>query len=115
MRDVSKEKISYDLPEQSKTVNLAQPREEPKLVQIAYNLTLEEETLLLQTLSNYKDVFAWSYKDLKGVNPKIFQHTIPIKLNAEPIKPHSYMYNETFANKIKAEIDQLIEANFISV
>ena len=70
---------------QSKMINLAQPREEPKSIQIAQDLTSEEKTLLLHTLSEYRDVFAWSYKDLKGKDPKIFQHTIPIKLDAKPI------------------------------
>ena len=74
---------------------------------------MEEETLLLQTLTEYRDVFAWSYKDLKGVDPNICQHTIPMKLDAKPIKLCPYMYNKNFAYKIKAEIDQLLEANFI--
>ena len=50
---------------------------------------------------------------MKGVDPTIFQHTIPMKLEAKPVKLHLYTYNETFANKIKAELDRLIEANFI--
>ena len=36
-----------------------------------------------------------------------------MKLDAKPIKLRPYTYNETFANKIKAEIDRLIEAKFI--
>ena len=36
-----------------------------------------------------------------------------MKLDAKPIKLRRYTYNETFANKIKAEIDRLIEPNFI--
>ena len=59
------------------------------------------------------DVFAWTYKDLKGVDPNICQHTIPIKLDAKLgwLSPHTY--NETFSKKIKAKIDRLLEANFI--
>ena len=115
MREILEEKISYDLPEQSKTVNLTQSGEEAKLVQISQDLTIEEENLLLQTLIEYRDVFAWSYKNLKGVEPNICQHTIPMKLDAKPIKLRPYTYNETFTNKIKAEMDQLLEANFISM
>ena len=50
---------------------------------------------------------------MKGVDPTIYQHTIPMKLEAKLVKLRPYTYNETFANKIKAEIDRLIEANFI--
>ena len=94
-------------------MNIAQPGEESKPIKIAQDLTLEEESLLLQTLTEYRDVFAWTYKDLKGVDPTICQHTIPMKLEAKPVKLRPYTYNETFANKIKANIDRLIEANFV--
>ena len=77
------------------------------------DLSTEEEARLLKTLSKYRDVFAWTYKDLKGVDPTICQHTIPMQLEAKPVKLRPYTYNETFANKIKAELDKLIEANFI--
>ena len=74
---------SYDGPEDAKQVDLAEPGEEPKPVYIATDLTPEEEELLIDTLKEYKDVFAWSYKDLKGVDPKICQHTIPMKEDAK--------------------------------
>ena len=113
MREIPEEKISYVLPELSKIVNLARPGEESKPVKIAQDLTSKEESLLLQTLTEYRDVFAWTYKDLKGVDLTICQHTIPMKLEEKPVKLRPYTYNETFANKIKVEIDRLIEANFI--
>ena len=113
MREIPEENISYNLPELSKIVNLAQPGEESKPVKIAQDLTSKEESLIFQTLKEYRGVFAWTYKDLKGVDPTICQHTIPMKLEAKPVKLRPYTYNETFANKIKAEIDRLIEANFI--
>ena len=65
-------------------MDLALEEEEPRKVWIAMNLSLEEEALLISTLREYKDVFAWSYKDLKGVDPAICQHTIPMKDTAKP-------------------------------
>ena len=60
---------SYDGPEQAKKIDLAQPGEDPKPAYIANDLTPEEEEILVKTLREYRDVFAWSYKDLKGVDP----------------------------------------------
>ena len=57
---------SYDGPEEVKQIDLAQPGGEPKPVYVATNLQPQEEELLSKTLKQYKDVFAWSYKDLKG-------------------------------------------------
>ena len=94
-------------------MNLAEENEEPKQVWIASELEEQEEKLLIETLKNYRDVFAWSYKDLKGVDPAICQHTIPMIQDAKPTKQRPYTYNDTFARKIKEEIDKLKEAKFV--
>lgn len=67
---------------------------------------IDEEQLLVTTLKQYKYVFAWSYKDLKGVDPMIYQHTIPMKEDSKPKKQRSYTYNDNFARKIREEIDK---------
>ncbi|MCO5592031.1 hypothetical protein L7F22_046025 [Adiantum nelumboides] len=113
MRELKEPGTSYDGPEKAKKIDLAEPGEEPKLAYIATDPTEEEEQLLIATLKQYKDVFAWSYKDLKGVDPSICQHTIPLKSDAKPSRQRPYTYNETFARKIKEEIDKLKEAEFI--
>ena len=104
---------SYDGPEDAKRIDLAKLGEDPRPVYIAMDLTPKEEELLISTLNEYRDVFAWSYRDLKGVDPKICQHTIPMKDDAKPRKQRPYTYNENFAKKIKEEIDKLLEAEFI--
>src|SRR5271156_1480600 len=80
---------------------------------IATDLDPEEEEILIRTLKEYRDVFAWSYKDLKGVDPEICQHTIPMKEDAKPSRQRPYTYNDNFARRIKEEIDKLKEAEFI--
>ena len=71
--------VSYDDgPEDTKKIDIASPGEEPKPVYIAIDLCPEEEQELIQLLKEFCDVFAWSYKDLKGVDPAVCQHTIPL-------------------------------------
>ena len=65
MREPKKNE-SYDGPEDAKKIDLAEPREEPKLVYIATYLSPEEETMLIKRLQEYRNIFVWSYKDLKG-------------------------------------------------
>ncbi|MCO5612856.1 hypothetical protein L7F22_067127 [Adiantum nelumboides] len=95
---------SYDCPHQSNSVDLAQEGEEPKPVFLANDLTLEKEALLIDTLKHYRDIFAWSLKDLKEVDPTVCQHTIPMRQDAKPRKLWPY---------IKVEIDRLREVEFI--
>ena len=57
--------------------------------------------------------FEWSYKELKGIDPKICQHNIPMREDAKPLRQRPYIYNDNCANKIKEEIDKLLEGKFI--
>ena len=97
--------VSYDGQEEAKKIDLAQPGEEAKPAYISADLTAEEEERLMAFLKEYRDVFAWSYKDLKGVDPKVCQHTIPMRDDAKPSIQRPYSYNENFAKKINEEID----------
>ena len=47
------------------------------------------------------------------MDPKICQHTIPMKDDAKPSRQCPYTYNDTFAKKIKEEIDKLLATKFI--
>ena len=80
--------VSYDGQEEAKKIDLAQPGEEAKSTYISANLIAKEEEQLIALLKEYKDVFAWLYKDLKGVDPKVFQHTIPMRDDAKPSIQH---------------------------
>ena len=80
---------------------------------IATDLLPQEEDQLLATLQEYKDIFAWSYKDLKGVDPSICPHTIPMKEDAKQRKQCPYTYIDNFGQKIKENFDKLLEVEFI--
>ena len=69
---------SYDGSENSKKASLAGENEEPRQVWVPFELAKDEEKLLVETLKSYTNVFAWSYRDLKGVDCAICQHTIPM-------------------------------------
>ena len=71
IRTAQKPGESYDGLENAKKIDLAEEGEEPKPTYIAADLEPEEEELLMKTLKEFRDVFAWSYKDLKGVDPDI--------------------------------------------
>lgn len=68
---------------------------------------------MAKTLREHKDVFSWSYKNLKGVDRTLCQHTIPMKEDAKPSRQHPCTYNDTFAKKIKQKIEKLKEAKSI--
>jgi hypothetical protein len=64
-------------------------------------------------LENCHDVFAWNYKDLKGIPREICEHKIDLVANAQPIKQRQYRMNPNYALKVKEDLDKLLDAKFI--
>ena len=60
--------------------------EEPRLTFISALLTPEEEEGYLKLLVEYKDVFAWTFKEMLGLNPSIALHHLAVKKGVRPIK-----------------------------
>ena len=46
----------------------------PRNIFIARNLLPTTRTTMIALLGEYRDVFAWSYEDMKGLDPKFYQH-----------------------------------------
>jgi len=48
--------------------------------------TPAEKSTLSKLLKQYKEIFAWSYGDLKNYDTSIIQHTIPILPESKPVQ-----------------------------
>ena len=86
---------------------------EPRTISIAKNLPPSTKTELIGLLGEYKDVFAWSYDDMKGLDPKFYQHQINLATDAKPVQQRRYRMNPNYTAKVKAEIDKLLRVGFI--
>jgi hypothetical protein len=58
----------------------------PKNVKIGAQCTDEEKLKFIELLREFQDVFSWSYEDLRGFDPALIQHAIPIKEGIKPIR-----------------------------
>jgi hypothetical protein len=61
----------------------------------------------------FKDVFAWSYYDLKGIPEHIAQHKIELDTSIPPAHQARYRMNPNYAQAVKADLDKLLQAGFI--
>ena len=68
---------------------------------------------MIALLGEYRDVFAWSYEDMKGLDPKFYQHQINLATDAKPIQQRRYQVNPNYAARVKEEIDKLLKIGFI--
>jgi hypothetical protein len=85
----------------------------PKNIRVYNGLTPEQAKEWLQFFKDTQDVFAWTYKDLKGVLPDICQHQIVLEPNAKPVRQRQYRMNPKYFLMVKEEIDKLLECGFI--
>jgi hypothetical protein len=60
-----------------------------------------------------KDVFAWSYKELKGIPREICEHKIELMVDDQPIKQRQYKMNPNYALKVREDLDKLLDVKFI--
>jgi len=75
-----KRKIAETIP-----VNIGSNKDKKKLY-ILETCTEQEKERFIALFQEFKDVFVWSYADLKGFDPGIVQHAIPIKENLSPVR-----------------------------
>jgi hypothetical protein len=61
----------------------------------------------------YRDIFTWSYRDLKGIPPEVAQHTIPLIPGAKLIRQKERHMNLRLQLVVKAKLEKLLEAGFI--
>ncbi|KAA0042128.1 ty3-gypsy retrotransposon protein [Cucumis melo var. makuwa] len=95
-----------------KEVNLG-TKEEPRPTFISTQLSDNDENEYVNLLKAYKDVFAWSYKEMLGLDPKVAVHRLAIKPEHWPVKQAQRRFRPELISQIEEEVNKLIEAGFI--
>ena len=55
-------------------------------INLEINCSPAERASFIKMFKEFKDVFAWTYDDLKTYDTKIFQHIIPLKEDSKPFQ-----------------------------
>ncbi|KAL0308174.1 UNVERIFIED_CONTAM: Transposon Tf2-12 polyprotein [Sesamum calycinum] len=95
-----------------KEVNLGDI-ENPRPIYISASLTPGEEGTYIALLNEFKDVFAWSYKEVLGLDPKVAVHHLSVKKGARPVKQGQRRFRPELIPLIEGEVNKLIEVGFI--
>nr|XP_016504993.1 PREDICTED: uncharacterized protein LOC107822917 [Nicotiana tabacum] len=85
-----------------KEVNLG-TTEDSRPTYVSALLTTDEESTYVELLKEYRDVFAWSYKEMPGLDPKVAVHHLAVKKGARPVKQAQRCYRPELIPSIKAE------------
>ena len=100
--------------EETQPVNLGTD-DEPKMVQMGNTLTSFEEDALVALLKEFKEVFAWLYKDMPEIDTDIVQHYIPIDPAMKLFKQKLRRMKPEWTLKIKEEVEKQYNAGFLRV
>jgi ribonuclease HI/uncharacterized protein YehS (DUF1456 family) len=87
--------------------------DEPRPIFVSALLTPAEEKEYLELLTEYKDVFAWTYKEMPGLDPRVAVHRLAIKQEARPVKQAQRRFRLELLPQIEAEVNKLEKAGFI--
>jgi len=77
------------------------------------NLSAEYKADLVNLLKEYVDCFAWEYHEMPGLSRDLVEHRLPIKAGFRPYKQPVRHFNPIIYDRIKTEINRLLNAGFI--
>ena len=72
--------------------------------------TIESITKLLH---KYNDLFPTMFTEMKGIAGELGEMNIPLRHEARPVRQRPYRLNPIYKQKVKVEIDRMLEAGII--
>jgi hypothetical protein len=94
------------------SLNIGTPNS-PKNVKTGAQCTDEEKLKFTKLLREFKYVFSWSYEDIRGFDPDLIQHAIPIKEGIKLVRKKQRPINLALEATIRKELEKLLKAGII--
>jgi hypothetical protein len=75
----------------------------------------DEQTMesITELLHEYNDLFPTTFTEMKGIEGELGEMKIPLRAEERPIRHRPYRLNPIYNQKVKAEIDKMLEAGII--
>jgi hypothetical protein len=68
---------------------------------------------ITELLHEYQDLFPTKFTEMKGIKGPMGEMRIPLKPDAMPVKQRPYRLNPKYKEKVKIELDRMLEAGII--
>ena len=85
----------------------------PKFVNLGKCCLLTERDKFISLFKQYKDVFAWTYQELKTYDTSIIKHVVPIKAGVKPYQQPLRKMHPKLEPLIQSEVKKLLDARII--
>jgi ribonuclease HI len=93
-------------------VNLG-TNENPQYINLGLVCSKQEKDACIKLFKEFKDVFAWTYEDLKTFDPNIIQHVIPMKPQTLPFQQKLRKMHPKLEPTVQKELNKLLGAKII--
>jgi ribonuclease HI len=87
--------------------------ENPECINLGLGCSKQEKASFVKLFKEFKDVFAWTYDDLKTFDPNIIQHEIPMKPQTLPFQQKLRKMHPKLEPTVKKELNKLLSAKII--
>jgi hypothetical protein len=77
-------------------------------------LQKKERKELISLVYEYRDVFAFTYDELKAYHEDVIQHTIPLKEDTKPFRQKLTQINPKLAPMVQKELQKMLAAGIIA-
>jgi hypothetical protein len=86
---------------------------EPRIVKLSKYLPPEMKRKYTDLLRRYKDVFSWSYNELKTYDTSVIEHKIPLKPGVKPFRQKLRQMNPILLLVVEKEVKNLLYKKII--
>ena len=94
-------------------VDLGSGSQELRPISISASLTEKKKSELMLLLKEFKDVFAWDYSEMPGLDPGLVAHTLNVDPKAKPVAQPARIFHTEIERQIVREVQKLLAAGFI--
>jgi hypothetical protein len=99
--------------EELEVINLSNDPNVSKPISISKSLSAEERKCLIDLLHEYKDVFAWDYHEMPGIDPGLVAHSLNVEPGTRPVVQPMRTFHTEVEAQITQEVKKLLAAGFI--
>ena len=96
-------------------VNLAKEGENEKPVKMGENFPKDTKHELIALLKEFKEIFAWYYQDIPGLDTEIVMHRILVKPECPLVWQALWRLKSEIIFKIKKEEEKQLKASFLTI
>ena len=112
---MAKIKVQVVVEEELEEVDLGSGSQEPRPISISASLTENEKSELILLLKEFRDVFAWDYSEMLGLDPRLVVHTLNADLEAKLVAQPARVFHIEIEGQIVKEVQKLLAAGFIKL